>query len=292
MENGIKKMITEIKKSFGLVGYPVSHSLSPAMHNAAFKYLGIDAEYKLFEKKPEELDEFFAKLSEQNIYGLNVTVPYKETVLKYLQWQSPEARFTQAVNTIIVKEKNYLKGWNTDGIGFYRHLTKDLKFNLLDKKVIVLGAGGASKAVVNQLARHGVKTIAIYDIDKDKSLKLTQKINKEFPKCSASFIDSINKLDIKNADLLINTTPIGMRETDPCLVKKEMLHKNLFVYDLVYNPPETKLLELAKNVGCKRNNGLGMLLYQGALSFKHFTGMDAPTEIMKKALEEQIDKLC
>ncbi|MEW6170588.1 MAG: shikimate dehydrogenase, partial [Candidatus Omnitrophota bacterium] len=91
-------MITQIRKIFGLIGYPVKHSLSPAMHNAALKHLGIDAEYKLFEIKPEELDDFFAKLNEQNIHGLNVTIPYKETVLKYVNWQSPEAKFTQAVN--------------------------------------------------------------------------------------------------------------------------------------------------------------------------------------------------
>ncbi|MEW6171107.1 MAG: shikimate dehydrogenase, partial [Candidatus Omnitrophota bacterium] len=183
------------------------------------------------------------------------------------------------------------EGWNTDGIGFHRHLTQDLKFNLLDKKAVILGAGGASKAVVNQLARHGIKTIVINDINKDKASQLAEKTNKEFPKCNMSFVDSIDKIDIKSADLLINTTPVGMKETDPCLIKEELLHKNLFVYDLIYNPMETKLLRLAKNIGCKTSNGLGMLLYQGTLSFKHFTGLDAPIQIMKQALEEAINKL-
>jgi len=278
-------------KIYGVLGYPAKHSLSPLMQTAAFHALKINAEYKIFEVKPEELDDFLKSLSDGNIYGLNITIPYKEVVLNYLQWKSPEVRFIDAANTIIVKDKNYLEGWNTDGIGFYRDLTIDLKFNLSDNKVIVLGAGGAAKAVTNQLARHGAKTIVIYDIDKDKSLKLADKINKEFPKCKALSMGSIEGLDIKNIDLLINATPIGMKDADPCLIKAEMLHKNLFVYDLIYNPPETKLLALAKKTGARTANGLGMLLHQGARSFELWTAQKAPIEIMRRALNEGVRKL-
>jgi len=277
-------------KIYGLIGYPVKHSLSPIMHNATFKALGINAEYKLFEKRPEELGYFLHSLSKENIYGLNVTIPYKEVVLKYLQWKSPEVKFTDAVNVIIVKDKNYLEGWNTDGIGFHRHLTMDLKFNPLGKFVVVLGAGGAAKAIINQLARHGAKNITIYDIDNDKSLNLAAKINKEFPKCNAIASDSIEKLDIKNADLLINATPIGMKGDDPCLVDPDSLHPSLLVYDLIYNPPETKILKLAKQKGAPISNGLGMLLYQGVRSFELWTGQKAPVEVMRKALREATSK--
>jgi len=277
-------------KIYGLIGYPVKHSLSPIMHNATFKALGINAEYKLFEKRPEELGYFLHSLSKENIYGLNVTIPYKEVVLKYLQWKSPEVKFTDAVNVIIVKDKNYLEGWNTDGIGFHRHLTMDLKFNPLGKSVVVLGAGGAAKAIINQLARHGAKNITFYDIDNDKSLNLAAKINKEFPKCNAIASDSIEKLDIKNADLLINATPIGMKGDDPCLVDPDSLHPSLLVYDLIYNPPETKILKLAKQKGAPISNGLGMLLYQGVRSFELWTGQKAPVEVMRKALREATSK--
>ncbi len=277
-------------KIYGLTGYPVKHSFSPAMHNAAFRALGINAEYKLFEKKPEELEYFLHSLSKENIYGLNVTIPYKEVVLKYLQWKSPEVRFTDAANVIIVKDKNYLKGWNTDGIGFHRHLTMDLKFNPLGKSVVVLGAGGAAKAIINQLARHGVKGITIYDTDNDRSLSLAAKISKEFPGCNAITSDSIEKLDIRNADLLINATPIGMKGGDPCLVDPDSLHPSLLVYDLIYNPPETKILKLAKQKGAPISNGLGMLLYQGARSFELWTGQKAPVEAMRKALMEATSK--
>lgn len=277
-------------KIYGLIGYPVKHSLSPIMHNATFKALGINAEYKLFEKRPEELGYFLHSLSKENIYGLNVTIPYKEVVLKYLQLKSPEVKFTDAVNVIIVKDKNYLEGWNTDGIGFHRHLTMDLKFNPLGKSVVVLGAGGAAKAIINQLAMHGAKNITIYDIDNDKSLNLAAKINKEFPKCNAIASDSIEKLDIKNADLLINATPIGMKGDDPCLVDPDSLHPSLLVYDLIYNPPETKILKLAKQKGAPISNGLGMLLYQGVRSFELWTGQKAPVEVMRKALIEATSK--
>ena len=275
-------------KIYGVLGYPAKHSLSPAMHNAAFRTLKINAEYRIFEKRPEELDDFLKSLSDEDICGLNITIPYKEIMLKYLQWKSPEVRFTEAVNTIVVKDKNYLKGWNTDGIGFHRHLTMDLEFDLSDKRVFILGAGGAAKAVTNQLARHGVKTITIYDTDKDKGLKLADKINREFPKCKALPVESIEDADIKNADLLINATPVGMKESDPSLVKEETLHRNLFVYDLIYNPAETKLLYLAKKVGARTSNGLGMLLYQGMLSFETWTGEKAPLEVMEKALLERV----
>jgi len=286
---------------FGLIGYPVSHSFSPAMHNAAFKHLGINAKYRLFSIKPDKLEAFFSgDINVQDIYGndvrakdiagFNVTIPYKEIVLKYLQWKSPGVRFTGAVNVVVVKNRNYLKGYNTDGIGFSHHLTKDLKFIPLNKKVIILGAGGAAKAVTDQLARKRVKTIVIYDIDKDKSLKLANRIKEAFPKCNALSVNSIKVLDIKNTDLLINATPIGMKASDPCLINPDKLHSGILVYDLIYNPPETNLLRFAKQRGAAASNGLGMLLYQGARSFELWIERRAPIEVMRKALQQELTR--
>ncbi len=260
------------------------------MHNAAFQALKINAEYKLFELKQEELEDFFSSLSKENICGLNVTIPYKEVVLNYLSWQSPEVSFTGASNTILVKDENFLKGYNTDGLGFYHHLTKDLKFDISGKRVVILGAGGAAKAVTNQLAREKAKSIAIYDIDKNKSLNLAEQLNKDFPNSHAIWVDSIDGLDIKNADLLINATPIGMKEGDPCLISPDKFHPRLLVYDLIYNPCETKLLKLAKTKGARTFNGLGMLLYQGTRSFEIWTDKKAPLEIMRQALNKAINK--
>jgi shikimate dehydrogenase len=275
---------------YGVLGYPAKHSLSPLMHHAAFRALEINAEYKVFEVKPQDLDDFLGKLYKSGIFGLNVTVPYKEAVLKYLQWESPEVKFTGASNTLIVKDKEHCEGWNTDGIGFHRHLTQDLKFDLKEKTVAMLGAGGAAKAIADQCGRQGVRSISIYDTDRARSLSLTEKIHREFPKCKAACASSMDELDIENSDLLINATPVGMKESDPSPVSAEQFHSRLFVYDLVYNPPETNLLKEAKEKGARVANGLGMLLYQGARSFELWTGKTAPLEIMREALNQGVQK--
>jgi shikimate dehydrogenase len=274
---------------YGLIGYPIKHSLSPQMHNAAFKFLKINAEYRLFEIKPVELDDFLNNLDKNKISGLNVTVPYKEKVLDFVTLDSESfyLRRIKAVNTI-VKKDNLWKGFNTDIPGFSKHLKGN--FNPENKRAAVLGAGGAARAVCYVLAESKAKEIAIFDIDKVKTGAVVEMVKNLFPGLNILAADNIEGLDIRNKELLVNTTPVGLKESDSCLVSEGMLHKNLFVYDLIYNPPETKLLSLAKKAGAKFSNGLGMLLYQGALSFKHFTGYDAPLEVMRKALEEGVGK--
>jgi shikimate dehydrogenase len=269
---------------YGLIGYPIKHSLSPQMHNAAFKSLKINAEYKLFEVKPQELGDFLSNLDKNGICGLNVTVPHKEKALDFvtLDAESFYLRKIRAVNTI-VKKKNVWKGFNTDIPGFSKHLKEN--FNPECKRAAVLGAGGAARAVSYVLADSKAKEIAIFDIDKDKTKAVIEMIENFFPGFNILASENVEDLDIKNKDLLVNATPIGLKESDPCLVKEEMLHKNLFVYDLIYNPAETKLLQIAKQKGAKVSNGLGMLLYQGALSFKYFTGKEPPIEIMRLALK-------
>lgn len=278
------------KRIYGLVGYPVKHSLSPIMYDAAFSALKINAEYKLFELKPQDLESFFKSIFEKNIYGLNVTVPYKEKVIAFLDDLSKESRLIGAVNTIKVSG-NELEGFNTDGEGFLKHLSEDLGFNPKEKNIAIIGAGGAGRAVSVYLAKLKPKTISIYDVDKAKLLVLVNHLKQNFNNIYFKSPNSIEKLDIQNSDLLINATPIGMKETDPCLVDEKFIHKDLLVYDIIYNPKETKLLALAKKVGARTSNGLGMLLYQGALSFQHFTGKPAPIEIMRQALGEGLKKI-
>jgi shikimate dehydrogenase len=274
-------------KIYGLIGYHLGHSLSPVMHNAAFKELNIPGKYELFEIPSKELDIFFQNLDKENIHGLNVTVPYKERVLRFIELDQESAYLKQirAVNTI-VKHNNIWKGFNTDIPGFGRHLNE--VFDSKNKSVALLGAGGAARAVVYALIRKGAKEIAIYDIDKEKCASIAEMVKKLFSGFDISVVQSIEALDIKNKDLLINATPVGLKQEDPCLVGEDMLHKDIFVYDLIYNPAETKLLALAKERGAKCSNGLGMLIYQAALSFVHFTGTDASLDsiinIMRKAL--------
>ncbi|MGD9014884.1 MAG: shikimate dehydrogenase [Candidatus Omnitrophota bacterium] len=294
-------------KIYGLIGYPVKHSFSPVMHNAAFGYLGINAEYRLFPIKPEELEAFFLsdimikdisgnKVATKDILGFNVTLPYKEKVLDFvsLDSQSDYLKQLRTVNTIIRKEGGY-QGFNTDISGFQWHLTKKNFFDPQGKQVALLGAGGAAKAAIYVLAKLGASSIVIFDIDKQKAQNLVSLINGLFPQMQISWVETIEQLNIPQKNLLINATPVGLKPTDPCLVKPELLRKELFVYDLIYNPLQTKLLSLAKQAGALVSNGLGMLQYQGALSFQYFTAEQAPIDkifkVMGEALRQEINKL-
>lgn len=284
-------------KKYGLVGCPLGHSFSPLMHNAAFKKFDIPGEYYLFEKQPSELEPFLKSLTDEGIWGLNVTVPYKEKVLE-LDFIEPDkmaryAKEVKAVNTLVRKGEG-LKGFNTDVAGFLRHLNK-LNFDPFKKKIALLGAGGAGGAIAYAVAKKGAEDIAIFDIDKNKSENVSGRIKKLFPELKVSIVDTVEELNIKNKNMLINATPVGLRDDDPCLVEEGMLGEELFVYDLIYNPSSTKLLSLAKDKGLESSNGLGMLVYQGAFSFIYFTQTQVPyakiVEVMWEALEGEFKKV-
>lgn len=288
-------------KIYGLVGYPVKHSFSPAMHNAAFRALEINAEYRLFEVRPEELEAFLGgdiivkdidgnEINQKDIAGLNVTIPHKEKILDFvlLDLKSFYLREIKAVNTIVKKEGKW-KGFNTDIPGFSKDL-KEKGIELADKKIAILGAGGAGRAVAYVIAKSKAEEISIYDIDKVKSNNVVQLITDLSPGFKINAVDNIEQLNIINKDLLINATPVGLNDNDPCLVSQDDLHEGLFVYDLIYNPPETKLLKIAKQKGARTFNGLGMLLYQGILSFKIWTDINPPQKIMQEALERELKK--
>ncbi|MBI4708010.1 MAG: shikimate dehydrogenase [Candidatus Omnitrophica bacterium] len=274
-------------KTFGLVGYPVKHSLSPAMHNAAFKFLNINAQYKLFELRPEELGPFFCTFEEDYIYGVNVTIPYKESVIPLMGKLTEEASLIGAVNTVKIEDEK-LVGHNTDGNGFIQDLLGFFPRGISGIKVSIIGAGGAAKAVGISLAKHGAQNIIFYDIDRNRAQGLADKISLELKLCPAEAVDSIEGLFRGKTDLLINASNSGMKETDPVLVSKESLAKVTFVYDLIYNPAKTKLLQLAERSGVKFANGLGMLLHQGALAFEFWTGKAAPLDQMRNALKEAV----
>ncbi len=275
----------------GLVGYPLSHSTSPAMHNAAFKSLGLDFEYRLFEVAPDKLKDFVASIRTQEIAGLNVTVPHKERIMAFLEELSEEARFIGAVNTIL--NKGYkLKGFNTDGEGFLASLQVEGKFDPRGKRAVILGAGGAAKAVTIMLCKAGVKSLVITDFLPDKVGALLSHLRL---KCKAEIsaypVGSVQlEMAISNADLLINATPTGMYpKTEESPLKPDIkFSPRALVYDLIYNPLETKLLKAAKEQGCQTMNGLEMLVRQGALSFKIWTGKEPSLDIMRQAVLEAL----
>lgn len=280
-----------VTKIYGVLGYPAKHSLSPLMHNAALRFLNIKAEYKIFEKRPEELESFIRSLRKNNIYGFNVTVPYKEKIIPFLHRVSSDARLIGAVNTVRVLAGR-MEGVNTDAEGFLKHLTCDLKFDPRGKTAALIGAGGAAKAVAVSLGKTKPRRVRLFDLDRAKAEKLISRLRKIFPATEFDLADSIEGLRIEEADLLVNATPQGMKKNDPLLVNSRLLRHKLLVYDLIYNPKQTKLLAAAKKAGAKISNGLGMLLYQGAKSFEYFTGRPAPIEIMRRAINRGARKLC
>ncbi len=285
-----------IKNLYGIIGQPLSHSLSPAMHNAAFKALQMDAEYHLFPLKESELEAFFASLKKKDnrIRGFNVTVPYKEVVLKYMDLLSPFAQKVKAINTVTVAADGRLEGFNTDGPGFLTHLT-ELKIKTQHQRISLLGAGGTARSILAVLCLlpERPETILIYNRHYEKALELIRDLGLRMDASCLEAVKSVDSLNVELADLLINTTSVGLKAEDPCLIKEESFHSNLWVYDVIYNPFETKLLALAKSKGARTVNGLGMLFYQGVLAFQHWTKVQLDIDVktlMWESLAESLEK--
>ncbi|MDP8266135.1 MAG: shikimate dehydrogenase [Candidatus Aceula meridiana] len=286
--------MTQRISTYGLIGFPLGHSLSPVMHNTAFKALGLQATYKLLPLQEDHLDHFFQELKKEEspIFGLNVTVPYKEAVISYLDSLNPYAQKVKAVNTIVIDKDRKLIGLNTDGPGFLAHFT-ELGVNIKDKRVAILGAGGAARAVLSTLCMipERPKLIKIFDSEREKAETLVQELRENLDLSIVEIAQSIDDLNIELSDILINATPIGLKTSDPALIEEELLHPNMFVYDLVYNPAETKLLKMAAVRGAKTSNGLGMLFYQGVLAFQHWAEIELPDEIKDKMKQALVDRL-
>jgi len=277
-------------KRLVVIGYPIEHSLSPAMQNAAIKKLRLESRwsYDKMSVKPESLAGFVHELRSGEIHGANVTIPHKVAIIKHLDGLTEEAEMISAVNTVFRKD-NKLLGHNTDGIGCIRAL-EEAGVKVHDKKILILGSGGAARAVSFLLAMNGVKDITILDLNVDMIDALEKDLEK---KTSADVkvgpFEMIPEV-IKHMDIVINCTPIGMKGDNEkkTLIPKILLKPNLIIMDIVYNPRETLLLKQARELGCKTVEGIGMLLHQGAEAFELWTGEKAPIEAMRKALMEAL----
>ena len=278
-------------KTVGIIGYPIAHSISPAMHNAAFKRLGLDFEYVPFEVKPEDLRSAIDGLRDKGVVGFNVTIPHKEAIIPLLDEVTKLPRTIGAVNTVRI-EGQKLVGYNTDGAGFLESLKIDAGIEPKDKDFVLLGAGGAARAVAVMLAGSEAKSVIVTDIDAKKGDALVNYVGSQFETRMEFFPEKDSGLlkAISEADVVINATPIGMhpREDECPLPPNSVLRAQCSVFDLVYNPPETKLMKIAKEKGSNAVNGLGMLVRQGALSFTIWTGLTAPIDVMWKAAKEAL----
>ena len=268
-----------------LIGTPVGHSGSPAMYNYSFQKLGIDSVYVAFDISIEKVADTIAAFKTLNIKGSNVTMPCKNEVVKYMDELSPAARIVGAVNTI-VNDGGKLTGHITDGVGFVRNL-KEHGVDIRNKKITILGAGGAATAIQVQCALDGAKEINIFNIKDDfykKAEKTIENIQKEVPECSVNLYDleDEQKLNEKIAasGILVNATHVGMHpnENQSPIKDKSIFREDLVVTDVVYNPRKTKLLEDAEAAGCTTVGGIGMLLWQGVEAFKLYTGLEMPAK--------------
>jgi len=287
-------MINEINgstKITGVFGYPITHSLSPQMHNAAFQYKKLNYVYVPFEVHPKDLKSVLRNLKYLGIVGVNLTIPHKEIAYSCVDVLSKEAKLTKAVNTISVRG-NKLYGFNTDYEGFLRSLEIDGNVNLEGKSILVLGAGGAAKGVSFSLLCRRIKSLIIANRTYKRAEDLVKRINKmsEVNSFAIPLKEDIIKEIIGDIDIVINTTSVGLHKEDKSLLSHKVLHSKLLVYDLIYNPYETPLIKEAKIAGAKTLNGLGMLLYQGALSWEIWTGKSAPVKIMRDALLRAVER--
>lgn len=278
--------ITGKSSLVGLIGWPVEHSLSPAMHNAAFAALELPWAYVPLPVKPTSVEHAMRGLAALSFAGVNVTVPHKQAVIRYLDELNDAAQITGAVNTVHIKDGKY-SGYNTDAVGFLNSLV-EADCHPKAMRVAVLGAGGAARAVVFALAKAEAQAVTVFNRTAERAAFLVDDLADIFPDSHLSFapLTSQALVDLKDdVDLVINTTSVGMApDKDSCPWPDDVpIPKQAAFCDLVYNPLETVLLARARAAGNLTIDGLGMLVHQGAYAFEIWTGQKPPIEIMRRA---------
>ena len=286
----MKKNITGHTRLICLLGDPVSHSISPAMHNLAFETLGLDYVYLAFKTTIEEFDHTVATLKQIGARGFNCTMPCKRIAAQCCDELSPAARFMNSVNTVVI-EDGKLMGHNTDGVGYMRSVI-DAGHDIIGKQMTLLGSGGASSAILTQAALDGVSKINVF-ARKGNSWAVIEKqisqINKE-TSCMVTLNELADetalKTSIADSAILVNGSSVGMApNTEGCLIPDtSYFHPELIVSDVIYNPQKTKLLAMAESAGLAAFNGMYMLLYQGAAGFQLWTGQQMPVDLVKQTL--------
>jgi len=275
----------------GVIGDPIEHTLSPTMQNAAFNALKLDVAFLAFKVKPAELENAVNGMRALNIRGLNVTMPHKSTVMNFLDRIDLSAQIVNSVNTILNKESK-LFGFNTDGVGALKALREN-GVEPKGRKVLLLGAGGAARAIAYAMAKESDE-LAVLNRTVKPAQELVKLLEKTANKKIVAGALSPKEIEqnLQDSDILINATSIGMKpKVDESLVAPKLLRPDLAVMDIVYNPIETKLAKDAKAAGAKVVSGVEMLIYQGAASFEIWTGKSAPVEVMRQAALNHLQKV-
>ena len=281
-----RHILTGHTRIVGVIGDPVEHSRSPQMHNAAFAKAGLDYVYVPFHVRPDDLADAIAGFKATNVVGINVTLPHKQAVIPHLTSISREAELIGAVNTLTFVEGN-IYGDNTDAPGVLRALEEDGNMSVpVGENIVVLGAGGAARAVVVAFALRGVASITIANRTVEKAVSLAEEMARKtgvFMQ-GMGFTDERLPIAVRESKLLVNTATTSMDVTQPLLISADWLQPNTTVYDIVYTPPVTPLMQAATECGCQTLGGIGMLVHQGAIAFEKWTGVTPCTETMRQAL--------
>ena len=278
----------------GLIGYPLGHTISPAFQQAAFDYHSLPVEYHAWPTHPDLLEKKVSSLRSEEYLGANVTVPHKERVAGLVDRLDAAAAAMGAVNTI-VREDDSLAGYNTDAYGFVTSLRAKAGFDPCGKRAVLLGAGGAARAAVFALAEEGVRSLVIANRTLERAESLAAGLGSAIPDIAAVPLGGHGlERAAAEADLIVNSTSVGMQGGSAGSVsplRSELIPDSALVYDMVYNPARTPLLEEAARADAACLGGLPMLVYQGAGAFELWTGLDAPVEVMFKAAEEALERM-
>jgi shikimate dehydrogenase len=304
MSDPVQPVINAATRLCAVYGFPIRHSASPAMHNAAFARLGLNWRYLAFEVHPDNLRAAIAGARAMQFSGLNLTVPHKLLAMQIVDTLDESSKTWGAVNTVRFEARDAggqwqplhhftgsisgeirAQGFNTDSDGIARSLREDLGLKLAGLKVLLVGTGGAGQVAALRLAMENVSELFLTDYVIAKAEAVAEEIRKRYPRLKVTVGFPKGEMD-----LLLNATPIGLKAGDPSPLDEKQfpLRQARAVYDMIYKPAETKLLALAKAAGCKTSNGLGMLLHQGAAAFEIWTGRPAPVDVMRRALEQNV----
>jgi shikimate dehydrogenase len=276
-------------KKLAVLGHPIGHTLSPVMHSASIKALGLDAEYEYgkLDVAPDALMERLAQLPAEGYAGVNLTIPLKEIAFQGLHKLDVSAEILGAVNTVEFTEDGPV-GHNTDGYGCLKALEEAFGKSAAGDAVFVLGCGGAGRAVALMTALDGAKSVTLADVDAGRVASLAAEISERAPDTVVIQAVGGGSASCRAADLVIQASPVGMKKDDPSLMPPEAFRAGQRVFDLIYMYPETALLSTAKSQGAQIANGLGMLLHQGARAFEIWTGIKPDTGAMRAALEHAV----
>jgi len=291
--------LTDLKKGIepaiqlGVFGDPVEHSLSPQMQNAGLKQCKIDMQYVRFHILPSELREALELVRKKEFIGLNLTIPHKVAALALLDSSDDDVKKIGAANAIKC-EAGKLRGFNTDGRGFSRAVREEFSVDLRDMRVLVLGAGGAARAIAHQCAKENCERLVIANGTFEKGQQLADSLRNFFegPRVlgpvarlqAIAWEEAAFRFQIANVDLIVNATPVGLNRGDPSPIPARLLAPHVMVYDTIYSAKRTPLVAAAIEAGARAANGLSMLLHQGALAFEIWFQREAPLEVMRKAL--------